>query len=667
MSRYEGYENITPRSLSVRIGTKRANSTNMEGGHSHSYSSSGAGPMVFPSPSLIGEERERHTLVLQSHAHQSNFQSQLSASAPTPPQANSITTTSTSTSTTRTGNNTAAYTQNQLNAGGGLGLGLGLGLGQSHPHGPAHGQGLAAVHNHHHISFHHSHFRSSLADPIQSNHTIHSNIQIPNIINPNSAFYSSSFYDNLNTPADRSGSPGSASSVPADQSSSVHQHQQYHQQQLPHPVMGFAVPGAGQMQSLPSSLALNGPGAAGGGSVGGGGSGSGSAVGGGSSSGGQQYGLGLGHGHGHGHGQNVGHQNGIETPTNINNRLLNNPSRRASIQHSNNNHLLNLNHRDHHHHHQQQSPSALGSQPTSPQSFSPVGSFFNTNNSSNNTALYSSFHSPFEGDIVSQQYTSSTQSSSQSSPQSYSHAPQSPLSYPSSNSNNSSHSNLTLNSATPPSKSSSSLRCTLWWGDLEPWMDEEYAKQVCNLMGWENVAVKVPHSAPDHVTGQQANNPGYCFLTFPSPQHAASVLAQVNNPPGGQPLIMPNSSKPFTLNWASSPSPGTSTSPVPFNPIPVQSSALLLPSSNTQQQQQQQSQQKEFSIFVGDLAPETSNSDLVAVFRNPVLGLRNDRAPKFIRPFLSCKSAKIMLDPATGVSRGYGFVRYVKSGLVRTL
>ncbi|KAJ7853162.1 hypothetical protein B0H14DRAFT_2508823 [Mycena olivaceomarginata] len=67
---------------------------------------------------------------------------------------------------------------------------------------------------------------------------------------------------------------------------------------------------------------------------------------------------------------------------------------------------------------------------------------------------------------------------------------------------------------------------------------------------------------------------------------------------------------------------------------------------------------KEYSIFVGDLAPETSNSDLVTVFRNPVLGLRNDRAPKFIRPFASCKSAKIMLDSVTGVSRGYGFVRF---------
>ncbi|KAJ7862161.1 hypothetical protein B0H14DRAFT_2505795 [Mycena olivaceomarginata] len=70
----------------------------------------------------------------------------------------------------------------------------------------------------------------------------------------------------------------------------------------------------------------------------------------------------------------------------------------------------------------------------------------------------------------------------------------------------------------------------------------------------------------------------------------------------------------------------------------------------------------EYSIFVGDLAPQTSNSDLVAVFRNPVLGLRNDRAPRFIRRFASCKNAKIMLDPVTGVSRGYGFVRFTDEG-----
>ncbi|KZT34492.1 hypothetical protein SISSUDRAFT_1065285 [Sistotremastrum suecicum HHB10207 ss-3] len=199
-----------------------------------------------------------------------------------------------------------------------------------------------------------------------------------------------------------------------------------------------------------------------------------------------------------------------------------------------------------------------------------------------------------------------------------------------------------------PSFDTSSLitRSTLWWGDLEPWMDEEYAKQVCNLMGWNDtskggVTIKIPHPSPDPMSGTQANNPGYCFLTFPTPQSAANVLAQITQT-STQPLpLMPNSSRPFNMNWATSSTTAALTSAVPTAPT---TSSVAAP--------------REHSIFVGDLAPETSNSDLVAVFRNPVLGLRNDREPKFIRPFYSCKSAKIMLDPVTGVSRGYGFVRF---------
>ncbi|TFY56773.1 hypothetical protein EVJ58_g7441 [Rhodofomes roseus] len=163
-------------------------------------------------------------------------------------------------------------------------------------------------------------------------------------------------------------------------------------------------------------------------------------------------------------------------------------------------------------------------------------------------------------------------------------------------------------------------------------------------MGWEPVSIKVPRPAPDPITGQQANNPGYCFLTFPSQAHAASVLSQISNQ-SGNPIVMPNSNKSFSLNWASSVPSASVPPPVPGQPV-------ALPSGQNPQYP------KEYSIFVGDLAPEVSNSDLVAVFRNPVLGLRNDREPRFIRPFLSCKSAKIMLDPVTGVSRGYGFVRF---------
>jgi hypothetical protein len=176
-------------------------------------------------------------------------------------------------------------------------------------------------------------------------------------------------------------------------------------------------------------------------------------------------------------------------------------------------------------------------------------------------------------------------------------------------------------------------------------MDEEYAKQVCNMRNWDPVTIKVPRPPPDHVTGQQPNNPGYCFLTFSSQAQAASVLGEITNSPA--PVIMPNSTKPFVFNWASS---------VPASP-PTTSLSMTTPTQQPTHQQQPPNFTKEYSIFVGDLAPEVSNSDLVAVFRNPVLGLRNDREPRFIRPFLSCKSAKIMLDPVTGVSRGYGFVR----------
>ncbi|KAI0797170.1 hypothetical protein C8Q75DRAFT_709843 [Abortiporus biennis] len=199
----------------------------------------------------------------------------------------------------------------------------------------------------------------------------------------------------------------------------------------------------------------------------------------------------------------------------------------------------------------------------------------------------------------------------------------------------------------PSPTSTSSPRSTLWWGELEPWMDEEYAKQVCTLMGWEPANIKVPRPAPDPLTGRQANNPGYCFLTFPSQAQAAAVLGQINNGgANGTNVTMPNSSRPFTLNWASS---------VPAAPLSATSYSgptISIPGAQNPQYP------KEYSIFVGDLAPEVSNSDLVAVFRNPVLGLRNDREPRFIRPFASCKSAKIMLDPVTGVSRGYGFVRF---------
>lgn len=55
----------------------------------------------------------------------------------------------------------------------------------------------------------------------------------------------------------------------------------------------------------------------------------------------------------------------------------------------------------------------------------------------------------------------------------------------------------------------------------------------------------------------------------------------------------------------------------------------------------------EFSVFVGDLGPEVNEYVLVSLFTNR---------------FPSCKSAKIMTDPISGLSRGYGFVRFSDEG-----
>ena len=177
---------------------------------------------------------------------------------------------------------------------------------------------------------------------------------------------------------------------------------------------------------------------------------------------------------------------------------------------------------------------------------------------------------------------------------------------------------------------------TLYMGNLEPWMDHEYISQVVRLMGWnrapdglQTLPVTIKISAPPIDPISHTNNPGYCLLIFPSPSHAAHILTSLqaanNRNQSGQPLLMPNSSRPFSLQWAtvtqlsyansaptfgaSGPNGPTSNSMNSFSVFPPHASQS----------------QKEYSIFVGDLAPETSNSDLVAVFRNPVLGLRNDR------------------------------------------
>ncbi|KAF2493977.1 RNA-binding domain-containing protein [Lophium mytilinum] len=143
-------------------------------------------------------------------------------------------------------------------------------------------------------------------------------------------------------------------------------------------------------------------------------------------------------------------------------------------------------------------------------------------------------------------------------------------------------------------------------GELEPWIDENFVRSIWFGMG-EQVNVKMIR---DKFSG---SNAGYCFVDFPNPAAAAKALTL-----NGQ--LIPNSNRPFKLNWAS---------------------------GGGLADRSRDDRGPEFSIFVGDLGPEVNEYVLVSLFQGK---------------FPSCKSAKIMSDPISGLSRGYGFVRFADEG-----
>lgn len=143
-------------------------------------------------------------------------------------------------------------------------------------------------------------------------------------------------------------------------------------------------------------------------------------------------------------------------------------------------------------------------------------------------------------------------------------------------------------------------KTTLWMGELEPWVDENFVRNIWYNMG-ETVNVKM-------IRDKFSGNAGYCFVDFATPAAAAKALT-LNG------TLMPNSTRPFKLNWASG-------------------GGLA---------DRRDDRGPEYSIFVGDLGPEVNEYVLVSLFQSR---------------FPSCKSAKIMTDPVSGMSRGYGFVRF---------
>lgn len=142
---------------------------------------------------------------------------------------------------------------------------------------------------------------------------------------------------------------------------------------------------------------------------------------------------------------------------------------------------------------------------------------------------------------------------------------------------------------------------TLWIGDLQYWVDESYLHSCFSHTG-EVVSIKIIRNK---ITGQPE---GYGFVEFVSHAAAERILQTYN---GTQ---MPGTEQTFRLNWASF---GIGERRPDAGP--------------------------EHSIFVGDLAPDVTDYLLQETFRVQ---------------YPSVRGAKVVTDPNTGRSKGYGFVKF---------
>ncbi|XP_061695431.1 tRNA selenocysteine 1-associated protein 1-like isoform X2 [Syngnathoides biaculeatus] len=140
---------------------------------------------------------------------------------------------------------------------------------------------------------------------------------------------------------------------------------------------------------------------------------------------------------------------------------------------------------------------------------------------------------------------------------------------------------------------------SLWMGDLDPYMDENFVKQAFSAMGESPFGVKI---ITHKITGVSA---GYCFVEMADEASVDRCVQRLNG------KLVPGSNPPrkFKLNFA------TYGKRLEAGP--------------------------DFSVFVGDLASEVDDFQLHQVFKS----------------FPSCKGAKVVTDQY-GYSRGYGFVKF---------
>lgn len=150
---------------------------------------------------------------------------------------------------------------------------------------------------------------------------------------------------------------------------------------------------------------------------------------------------------------------------------------------------------------------------------------------------------------------------------------------------------------------------SLWMGDIENWMDENYIKDF-----YKNIANVVSVK----LMKKEGISIGYCFVEFESPQIAAYVLENYNG------KSVQGSTKVLKLSKAVHNS-GKSQVNNTFN-------------SNSHGESQ---------IYVCDMDISVTEDELKDFFG------------KF---YMSVSSTKIVTDPKTRMSKGYGFIRFKDAG-----
>ncbi|KAJ8279591.1 hypothetical protein COCON_G00066570 [Conger conger] len=141
---------------------------------------------------------------------------------------------------------------------------------------------------------------------------------------------------------------------------------------------------------------------------------------------------------------------------------------------------------------------------------------------------------------------------------------------------------------------------SIWMGDLEPYMDEDFIKEAFNSMGETARGVKI---ICHRVTGGPA---GYCFVELEDEASVDRCVLRLN----GKLVPASNPPRKFKLNYATH---GKRPDGGP-----------------------------EYSVFVGDLSSEVDDFQLYDFF---------------VKKYPSCKGGKVVTD-VYGNSRGYGFVKF---------